>query len=667
MRYSERVQLGGDPADAGKGGEPQEPHQVILQGFRTVSQTLSGAYGAASLEIQKIIQRALRTSTTEDQTFIWGASGAIRQWVDSVRLAMACLDKSTEDQSQLLADARQAGKDALKSILSLLPEEEEPWLTPVFPHAADILDLALTAARWHTNTALRNICTQLSDLVKEHVPPEQTRVFFNTILQVTCSFWQEMDNMATSQVFLPSQIIPTLWGTCRGLLEGLSLLGPPSCSASWPASLVERVTAVPAPQAVLGLPKTPAKPSTLVSGAGKATPEYSKKKSQVSAKQVAGLFWKDPERGKEDAEARKQEEKHRKKFTGPVLSLDDHEDSVTTCTDRAAPSRVSQPPSKTPATSSKGQNKTRRNNLPVTDLSDDKPLSDKADEPKPKRRKRDITPELVILDDDSTPLPGKSEATGKKSHNYTPDEEEALETLSQHLKGEAQAVQYTLELTVLTEYRNLYIPNLKGSPNTDDHSAYLSKVKDISWSYLVKGNVISAHQFFKELQASKDQEAIDLGDTVLWEKGMLGVPHESLSKGTKMEPIKAWYIIWVLHSIEGQIIDARDIDYGRDWNIGLYDIVSPASTKKVERGRQLAYKGRIVKGKVYYGYCPFCTYALQNHRTLNNHIRMHLHLTLACGMLDCWFITHGLESMWKHAATHRLTTSEPIAVYSKKK
>ena len=92
----EPVWLGGDPADAREGGEPQDPHQVILLCFQTVSQTLSEAYGVASLEIQKIVWRALRTYTTEDRTFIWGASGAIRQWVDSVRPAMACSGKSME-------------------------------------------------------------------------------------------------------------------------------------------------------------------------------------------------------------------------------------------------------------------------------------------------------------------------------------------------------------------------------------------------------------------------------------------------------------------------------------------------------------------------------------------------------------------------------------------
>ena len=297
---------------------------------------------------------------------------------------------------------------------------------------------------------------------------------------------------------------------------------------------MERVTAVSVPQDVPGLFKTPAKPNAPTSGAVKATPD-SGKKSQPSTKQVALLFWKDLERGKEDAEARKQE-KRWKKFTGPVLSLDDHEDLVTTLMNRAAPSQVLQPPSKAPSTSSKDRGKTWRKHPPVADLLDDKPLSDKADEPKPKSRKRDPTPELVVLDDDdSTPLPGKIKAMGKKSRSYNPQEEEALEALSQRLKGEAQAIQYNLELAILTDYRNLHIPNLKGPPNTDDHLAYLSKVKDVSWSYPVKGNIITTHQFFKELKASNDREVIEQGDNVLKKRVCLG-SHMRASKLGQSRP-----------------------------------------------------------------------------------------------------------------------------------
>ena len=194
---------------------------------------------------------------------------------------------------------------------------------------------------------------------------------------------------------------------------------------------------------------------------------------------------------------------------------------------------------------------------------------------------------------------------------YNPGEDEGFEALSQCLKGKAQAVQYNLELAILNEYQNLHIPNLKGPPNTNDHSAYLSNVKDMSWSYPAKGNLITTRQYFKDLKACKDWEAIEVGDNVVQEKGMMGIPQESVKAGS----IKCRYIIFVLCSVEGLIIDARDSDYQRDWNIGLYDIVSRASTRKVEKSGSLIHKGRVVQGKVTYGYCPFCSYASTNHRT----------------------------------------------------
>ena len=343
---------GGKPQEPEEPQEPLEPYQIVLQGFRTVSQTLSVAYGAASAEIQIIVWKSLAKTTTEDWTFVWGASGAIRQWVDSVRPAMASSEELTKDQAKLLAEARHAGKDFLDNILKLIPEEEEPKLTSVFPWATHLLAPALAVARRYTDEALRNIHTQLADLAKEHVSEEQAGAFFNTILQVTCSFRQEMDNMATNQVFLPSQIIPNLWGSCRGLLEGLSLLGPPSCLASWPASLVEWVT--PAPQNVPGSSKTPTRSHHPPSGAAKTTLD-SGKRSHQSTRQVAASFWGDPEREKEDVEAHKWEEKCQKKSTRPILSLDDHEDSVTDLMKWAAPSQVSQSPNKALGSKDRGK------------------------------------------------------------------------------------------------------------------------------------------------------------------------------------------------------------------------------------------------------------------------------------------------------------------------
>ena len=530
-----------DPQD-----DAPQPHRQVLQGFQTVAQTFSAAYSSASSDIQRVIRRSLKESTNDDRTFIYGASNAICRWVESVRPAMAGNEtgkdgteagkdtKVTKDPTQLLADAREAGQDAIGTVLDLIPEVEHK-LPPVYPR----IDVAsvLTISCHHTEEALKNVHAQISDLIWTHVAgPEQAGVFFNTILPITCSFWHQMDEMAINLMFPGSQLVPNVWGARREVLEGLSLVVPPSCSASWPASLVERVIPVPGTSGQSGSAKTPTKPCN--PGAGKLTPGSGKKTQPIQ--QAVRMFWGDKKkREKEEADARAQEEKRRKRPSGPILSLDEHEHSITKFTNWAAPSRSAQPSGKTPSSTPKDRVRPRKDPIAVPDPSDDKPLSDQANEPKTKACKQDHTPELVVVDDDnSTPLPGRQK-TPKKS---LPVEEEATEALIQRLKGKARTVQYNLELAALVDYRNRSILNLKGPPNTDDHSKYLSQVRNISWSYPAKGNLWTARQFFQELQACKNRETVEQGEAVLRDRGMLGIPQESGKSG----PIKARYVIRVL-------------------------------------------------------------------------------------------------------------------------
>ena len=254
--------------------DPQDdipkPHRQVLQGFRTVAQTFSAAYGDASSDIQRVIWRSLRESTNDDRTFIYGASNVIRHWVQSVCPAMGGSQtgkdstevgkdtKVTKDPTQLLADARKAGQDAVDAILNLIPEVKHE-LPPVYPKI-DVAS-ALTISRHYTERALKNVHTQISDLIQTHVAgPEQAGVFFNTILPITCSFRHQMDEMDINLLFPGSQLVPNVWSARREVLEGLSLVAPLSCSASWPASLVERVTPVPGTSGQSGSAKTPTKP-----------------------------------------------------------------------------------------------------------------------------------------------------------------------------------------------------------------------------------------------------------------------------------------------------------------------------------------------------------------------------------------------------------------------
>ena len=121
------------------------------------------------------------------------------------------------------------------------------------------------------------------------------------------------------------------------------------------------------------------------------------------------MFWGDKKkREKEDADARAKEKRRRKRPSGPILSLDEHEHSITELTNRATPGRSAQPSGKTQSSAPKDRVRPRKDPVPVPDTSDDEPLSDQTNKPKTKADKQDPTPELVVVDnDDSTPLPGK--------------------------------------------------------------------------------------------------------------------------------------------------------------------------------------------------------------------------------------------------------------------
>ena len=202
----------GDPADTDDEKARWDAFQLLMHGFYTATHTLLDSYQDACREVQTIVWRALQKAMAVDHTFMWGASAAIRHWVKEVQPAMDCMDKSLEEQAWLLQKAREAGKEATKDILALLPVETNPYLSPVVPRE-DILSPAL-------EKAIEAVNAKLSMLVHRHVLPQQARVFHATLFQVMCSYQQEMDGMATSQVVLPGQIVLNLWGISRNVLEG---------------------------------------------------------------------------------------------------------------------------------------------------------------------------------------------------------------------------------------------------------------------------------------------------------------------------------------------------------------------------------------------------------------------------------------------------------------
>ena len=120
-----------------------------------------------------------------------------------------------------------------------------------------------------------------------------------------------------------------------------------------------------------------------------------------------------------------------------MLSLNEHEESVSLLTSKAAPFQGC---SHTQFEGKRSRSKVRQASPVRFNSSEDEPLSDKTGKPEPKSRKKDqITLELMIVDDDDDPLADRPKGMGKKdkSRAYTQDELAGLNLLLLWLKSEA--------------------------------------------------------------------------------------------------------------------------------------------------------------------------------------------------------------------------------------
>ena len=66
-----------DTADTDDEKTCRDAFQLIMQDFHTTTHTFSDEYQEACKEVQTIVRKSLRKSTTVDRTFVWGASAAI--------------------------------------------------------------------------------------------------------------------------------------------------------------------------------------------------------------------------------------------------------------------------------------------------------------------------------------------------------------------------------------------------------------------------------------------------------------------------------------------------------------------------------------------------------------------------------------------------------------
>ena len=97
------------------------------------------------------------------------------------------------------------------------------------------------------------------------------------------------------------------------------------------------------------------------------------------------------------------------------------------------------------------------------------------------------------------------------------------------------------------------------------------------------------------------------------------------------------------------MLDSTDDNYRDDQNIGVYDLVSQPSMQCLCTSRKVTVNNRRLTTPIDTGFCPFCEYHSGCHKTLNNHVRIHLSLSLFCGIGGCFFATSCCKALIQHA------------------
>ena len=162
------------------------------------------------------------------------------------------------------------------------------------------------------------------------------------------------------------------------------------------------------------------------------------------------------------------------------------------------------------------------------------------------------------------------------------------------------------------------------------------------------------------------------------EKQSQGIGHSAMSARHKLQTLEWMYgaKLSTLYNIRAEYLvevfkypgtgnciptDAED-GYGSTLMIGLYGLMEPYSITHITTTQSGVMTKDRKKKLTSNCYCSLCDYVVQNHPSINNHFRAHLHLSLLCTINGCFFIEHGCNDMWLHVGREHGILSAHAAV-----
>ena len=283
-----------------------------------------------------------------------------------------------------------------------------------------------------------------------------------------------------------------------------------------------------------------------------------------------------------------------------------------------------------------------------------------------------VEPENVV--DEATPVPTSTEVPAeetkapKKKKKREKDAElekfrlEQREAKAKEMsKIKHQKLQREQDFRAVRNYRKSVPGTLLESINGADHQGYLMERFQKEDNYMSKKsghkrNLMAVERLLNRIAKYANEPAKRLKEAQQIIKSNFPMV-QGMPSGDKCTPE---FAVRVLMDCEGNLIDCDHQVYGKEQNIGLHDVISPAAMARVTVRETYIVDGIPTTIKADNTFCPFCAYTASNHRAINNHVWMHFQTIMVCGWPGCYFMHMQSKKMIEHSTeAHGMARAKP--------
>ena len=276
----------------------------------------------------------------------------------------------------------------------------------------------------------------------------------------------------------------------------------------------------------------------------------------------------------------------------------------------------------------------------------------------------DLAPAMTL--EESPAKEHKNAKKKKKKHKEDASQgkltqEQRVARAKEIAKAKHRPLQRKHDYKAVRTYRKSLTKETLETINGVDHSAFLLGKLHEAGNYMSQKtgherNLMSVAWLLSQIAKYADEPQKWLTEAQTVTKSTFSMV-QGMPTADKCSPEVA---VRVLMDCSGAVIDCNHREYGKEQNMGLHDVIHPATMARVMARETYDVEGIPTTIKVDHAYCPFCAYAAANHRAVNNHVWMHFRAILVCGWPGCFFVDMQSLKMIEHSSeVHGMARAKP--------